>query len=215
MTEIADIVADRGITEILHFSTNHGLTGILAEGAVISRMRLPRSKYLEHVYKPNAKVRRDGPWLDYVNLSVSRLNTTYFEHSNRWHQSEDVWWCALSFDPLVLEEDGVLFATTNNMYSGCRRKGGAAGLEALFASRITCWSGKSIERPSDMPTAWPTDRQAEALYPAAVSTQHLQRIYVATGSHHDIAASSLDILLPKESRTHRVSIVIAPEIFDA
>ena len=33
-TEIRDVIADRGIEEILHFSTNHGLTGILAQGAV-------------------------------------------------------------------------------------------------------------------------------------------------------------------------------------
>ena len=59
MTSIAEIVTQRGIEEVLHFTTNKGLTGILAEGAVLPRKRLPEHKYLEHVYEPNAEMRKD------------------------------------------------------------------------------------------------------------------------------------------------------------
>ncbi len=215
MTTIADIVKRKGITEVLHFSTNKGLTGILAEGAVLSRARLPQSKYVEHVYRPNAKVRRDGPWLDYVNLSISRLNTTFFDHSSRWHQNEDVWWCALSFDPVILGDEGVLFATTNNMYSGCQRCDGPTGLKALFGERIECWSGRVLRRDHGMPDAWTTDEQAEVLYPGRVDCAYLRTVYVATGAHHDIAQANCDILQPSDDGSRRVSVVIAPEVFDA
>jgi hypothetical protein len=158
MSKIADIVVRRRITEILHFSTNHGLTGILAEGAILPRQCLPQSKYIEHVYKPNAPIRRDGPWLDYVNLSISRLNTTYFSHSTRWHQDEDVWWCALAFAPAILDHKDVLFATTNNMYTGCHRQPGPEGLESLFAEQIEPWGGNTVRRPDNISASWPTCR---------------------------------------------------------
>lgn len=215
MRDISDIVARRGITEVLHFSTNQGLTGILAEGAVLSRARLPEYKYVEHVYKPNAKVRHDGPWLDFVNLSISRLNTSYFDASSRWHQDEDVWWCALSFNPSILEHDGVLFATTNNMYTGCKRAAGDVGLEALFADRIECWTSKRTKRAAEAPLAWTTDLQAEVLYPGRLDCGFLERVYVATGQHHDIAATNCDILLSSQNEGRKVPVVVAPELFDA
>jgi hypothetical protein len=219
MSKITDIVVRRRITEILHFSTNHGLTGILAEGAILPRRGLPKSKYIEHVYKPNARVRQDGPWLDYVNLSISRLNTTFFSRSTRWHEAEDVWWCALAFAPVVLDHKGVMFATTNNMYTGCHRRSGAEGLEALFAEKIEPWSGNTLCRPGGTSASWTTDLQAEVLYPGRLDCRYLQCLYVASGAHHDIAAATCEILLePHRSgglKGRRVPIVIAPQMFDA
>jgi hypothetical protein len=51
------------------------------------------------IYRPNASARKDERWLDYISLSISRINTEFFEHSSRWHANRNVWWCALSFDP--------------------------------------------------------------------------------------------------------------------
>lgn len=191
---VAEIVRERGIEQVLHFTTNRALAGILVKG-LLSRQQLPESKYLEHVYRPTASVRKDVAWLDYVNLSISRLNWEYFDHARRWHADRDVWWCALVLDPAVLSLDGVTFATTNNIYSGCERGTGAEGLEAMFAPRVCRWAGKCVERSDGMPRSWTTCHQAEALVPEAVSVEYLRGICVATDAHADIAASQCDILL--------------------
>lgn len=210
MTSVAEVVKAHQISEILHFTTNRGLTGILAEKAVLSRQRLPESKYLEHVYRPNAATRKDRAYLDFVNLSITRINTRFFGSSRRWHQNEDIWWCAVAFTPEILSHDGVEFATTNNMYTGCLRASGGDGLEALFADRIHQYAGVYVNRPADMPVDWATCRQAEVLYPKLVTCEHLSAIYVATGAHADIAASSRDILL----ETDRVPVIVRPDVFE-
>ena len=74
MRTIADVIAKRGITEILHFTTNHGVLGMFAKRAILPRRTLPAEKYLEHVYKPNAEVRKDPAWTGHVSLSISRVS---------------------------------------------------------------------------------------------------------------------------------------------
>lgn len=192
---VSEVVARREIEDVLHFTTNKGLAGILYDGNILSRQRLPDAKHVEHVYKPNAKVRRDLAWLDYVNLSISRLNWEYFGHSRRWHSDEDVWWCALVFSADLLLTPGALFTTTNNMYTGCARRADGDGLESLFAPRITRWAGAWTDRDVRSPESWTTCHQAEVLIPEAAPLQHLTRIIVATERHADIAWSQCDILL--------------------
>lgn len=218
MTTIAEIVERRGIEEVLHFTTNHGLTGILAEGAVLSRERLPEHKYLEHVYAPNAPVRKDVRWLGYVNLSISRINTEFFESSSRWYTNEDIWWCALAFSPEILSHEGVFFATTNNIYTNCQRATSGEGLEALFTNRIERWWGNVAVRESDTPDSWTTCHQAEVLYPRPLSTDHLLKVYVATGPHADIASATCDILLAPDDETaepaSKIPVVIDADVFE-
>ena len=151
MTTITEIVQAREITEILHFTTNRGLTGILAGKSVLSRERLPESQYLEHVYAPNTLLRKDQRYLDYVNLSISRINTEFFGHSTRWHANEDIWWCALAFDPTMLESPGVLFATTNNMYTGCTRAPGPTVWRLSSPTRSSAGSATRLAAPRTWP----------------------------------------------------------------
>jgi hypothetical protein len=170
---------DRGITEILHYTTSRGVLGILASRAVKSRRRLPKDKYLEHVWVPACPVRYDTDYLDYVNLSISDINSALYAIANgRWHGGE-YWWGVLSFPPTILDHEGVKFATTNNMYPSARRDVGLAGFEALFAERVAGRWARVTTRPVGYPASQPTDPQAEVLYPQELSTEHLQRIYVA------------------------------------
>lgn len=209
MSSVMDIVSRRGIAEIVHFTTNKGLIGILAKGAVLPRKDLEEEEYLEFVYTPNAEKReKDKEWLGYVNLSVSKINTEYFGHSTSWHAHTNVWWCALAFDPAILSDDGVFFATTNNIYTACRREEGPAGLEALFAERIDRWNRNCATRRSDMPDNLPTCHQAEVLYPGALKLDRLLKVYVATGDHHDVVASNCDLLL-----ANKIPIEIDPDAF--
>jgi hypothetical protein len=215
---ISAVIKRREIPEVLHFTTNLGLLGMLAgEKGVLSRQRLPDEKYLEHVYRPNAAVRRDGPWLDYVNLSISHINTEFFGHSERWHEDEAVWWCIVALDPEVLTHDGVLFATTNNMYTSCNRCAGETGLENLFAERVTLWPGNTIKRDEGLALCETTCHQAEVLYPQRVLLEHFRHIYVATPRHADIVGSQSEILHPTPAGPAEASelpIYIRPDAFE-
>lgn len=206
---IDKIIKRRGITEVLHFTTNEGLLGILYTRSVKSRQKLPKEKTLEYIYQPNAVFRKDKDWLNYINLSISRINYQFFDVSaNRWHRDRNVWWCVLSFDPAILFHSGVYFTTTNNMYTGVRRDTGEKGLQALFDSLIIQWAGKIVNRDSDLPAKFPTCSQAEVLYPGELSTKFLQRVYVSTGEDHDdICGQCAGVSFPD------LEVRILPEIF--
>ena len=196
----------RSVKEVLHFTTLRGVVGVLAAGAVKSRKRLSHDQYLEHVYRPNAPIRKDPEWIDYVNLSVARINAWMFEHSERWHAQESNPWAVLSFHPGILGHPGVVFATTNNVYPACRRAEGRDGFDQLFADQVYGRYNRRHDRVGK-PADWPTDRQAEVLYPGELSCAHLQRIDVqmedATDTIHGILAGV----------NSDVRVCYAPEVF--
>ena len=187
----------RGVEDVLHFTTVTGAVGVLAAGAVKSRTRLRDDLYLEHVYHPNAPYRKDEDWLDYVSLSITRINDWMFGYSERWHAAEENPWVVLSFDPEILGHPGVVFATTNNIYPACRRAAGRDGFEQLFADTVYGRYGQRHDR-TDKQADWPTDRQAEVLYPGEVSCDYLQRVDVQLEETEDriygtLAVFSLDV----------------------
>lgn len=187
---IENSLGKRGVEEILHFTTNRGLVGILSQRELLSRRRLPSEKLLEHIAFPNAAVRpeeawyfdKSDDWLDFVNLSMSEINRRFLDVSNRWHAEADVWWVILSFAPIIASHKGVRFATTNNAYPLCKRGGGQEGLEALFdpsVPRKGTWTARRANRGPNLPTC----EQAEVLYPKAVSTEFLRKVYVSQEEH--------------------------------
>jgi hypothetical protein len=205
---VEEVIRTRGIRELLHFTTNKGATGILGDGEVLPRSQLPTEKHLVNVYPPNSRTRYDTAHLGFVNLSVSRINRRFFDAASNWHRNEDVWWCALAFDPVVATHPGVQFATTNNMYTGCQRLEGGDGLEALFAERIHQYEERYVRRQSGQLSNWPTDRQAEVLYPGPLSTEFLRTIYVVTDAHQDV------IEVGAEVQGHaQVPVVVRPGVF--
>ncbi len=144
MTVIENIVA-RKIEDVLHFTSNHGCLGTLYRKQLQSRKRLEGDPMVEYLFKPNAALRKDPAYLDYVSLSISHINTQFYNTSaNSWHRDEPIFWCILSFDPIILSHNGVEFATTNNIYSSVRRGVGAAGLKALYANQVVRWSGNTV-----------------------------------------------------------------------
>jgi hypothetical protein len=191
---ISEIVTQRRISEILHFTTNSGFAGVLATGAVKPRSGLSKDKYLEYIYKANCADRsRDVDWHGYVNLSISRINSRLFNIADgNWHRNLDGWWCILSFNPVILTPEGVNFTTTNNMYSGVERAPGVDGLNALFAPRILQYIQggfrQEVIRGSDVPPSFTTCPQAEVLYPADLAVSHLTKVYVRDAEHIDAIA---------------------------
>lgn len=208
---IEDIINKRGIEEILHFTTNRGLTGILDRKVVKPRKRLPKEKRLEHIVLYNCPDRsRDRGWHDYVNLSITMVNLRLFGISKgKWHHEKDNWWCVLSFLPVILTHPGVYFCTTNNMYSGVKRAQGPQGLENLFASTIVRWDREVVKRSSSTPPNQPTCNQAEVLYPGELSLEYLGHVYVETGDNASAVESMFEVFqgLPD------VDCITRPELF--
>lgn len=187
MTTVQSIVASRGIDEILHFTTNKGLLGIIAKDEILSRERLDEDDYLEHVFQPNCSFRKDTAWLDYVNLSITDVNLNLLDvSSGKWHSGKrDVWWCILSLSPSLLAHPGVHFATTNNFYSGVKRGTGPGGLLALFEPRVHQYLQRYAQRGSAHLPKHPTCKQAEVLYPGSLPLSYLEKVYVSEGDHMD------------------------------
>lgn len=207
---ISVLASQRGITQIVHFTTVMGAVGVICSGAVKTRATLPADKLLEYVYKPNAvnaQREKDRPWHDYVNLSVSRINGAMFGHSQRWHAWEGVSWVVLRFSPEIVAAPGVVFTTTNNTYTGCMRSEGADGFNRMFAPSIAQWTGRTVPRGSKADHLT-TDPQAEVLYPGDLTLEHLQRIDVQVES----ALEDIDGALGAMNMT-TIEVALAPEVF--
>lgn len=210
MSTVADIVKTRGITEIVHFTTNHGLVGVFDRGALCSRDDLNEDQRLDSVKLLNCDIRKDPNWTGYVNLSISTVNPRMLGASRTWHDLEDIWWAVLSFAPKIMEHEGVWFTTTNNIYTDTVRRGqGARGLADIFTEPIP-WGYYNHQswRGTKAPCL-PTNDQAEVLYPREVSLDYLQAIYVPAEDHLD----EIEGWVATFPEVPRVPVEYRPEVF--
>lgn len=209
---IRRIINKRRIEEVVHFTTNRGVLGVLVTRKLKSRALLDKEQYLEYLYTPNAIYRdRDAAWLPYVNLSVSRINSIFFRiSSGKWHVNEPMWWCVLSLDPEILTHEGVYFVTTNNAYACAIRGRGPSGMNAMFADEVQEFdSGTMAIRRANTPARFTTSVQAEVLYPGEVDTSYLRTIYVTRPEDKAVVQSwcdmweyeDVDVLLRSDLRT--------------
>lgn len=215
MSSVANDLADRGIIELVHFTTHKGLVGILATHSLKSRRQLPREKFLQHIVHANSAVRpeeqqqfdKSEDWLDYVNFSVSEINSRFFRFSSGWEHNQAIWWALLSFDPVIATHPGVYFATTNCKYEHCTRMAGPLGFKKLFGDRTFrtgTWSATRAGRAIHLPTC----EQAEVLYPKEVSTEFLRQIYVKEGEHSDLVRGWL-----RDFEVKGVEVIVQPQKF--
>lgn len=205
--EVVEAAKQQGVEDIVHFTTVSGAVGVLAAGALKSRKRLPEDTYLEHVYRPNVDIRKDMGWLDYINLSIARINDWMFETSVRWDIRNNNPWVVLAFEPAILGHPGVVFTTTNNIYPACQRAEGIDGFNSLYANSVR---GRydSLHDRADKRPEWPTDRQAEVLYPGELSCEHLRRIDVQREETSETIQGALAGL------GLNVRVCHAPEVFE-
>lgn len=178
---------DRGITEVLHFTTDSGLLGIAATGALLSRDELRKERYLEYISILNCPDRsRDARWTRHVSLSLTKINHRLLRSSQSWHPQPEVWWCVLAFDVRILGHPGVWFADSNNAYPKTKRGTGVEGLSLLFADTVTWGNYNTRERRTKTTLRnMPTHGQAEVLYPDRVPLQWLRRIYLPNEDNID------------------------------
>ena len=187
--EVVAAADRRGINSVVHFTTIKALVGILASRQVKCRSDLPEDDLVRHVYEPNAADRSlDKRWHDYVNLSVTNINTRMFEFSKREREVEE--WVILKFGPKILRHRGVVFCTTNNIYRAAHRCLGHRGFEQMFAAKVSGWHGHELDRHGRLPCET-TDPQAEVLYPFSLSLKHLHTI---TANNEDARGNALDAM---------------------
>lgn len=212
--DIGEVINRRGIQEILHFTTSNGLVGIVSSGYLLAHSELPKTKILSHITQLNCPDRsRDIDWHHYVNLSISRVNGSFFSISrNRWHAKDDIYWCVLGFSPEILMHEGVHFSTTNNAYNTTKRGTGLPGLEALFAQRVKVFPDRDATRDATTPLNFATCSQAEVLYPIRVSLDYLKSIYVPTEDYYYEAKAQVEVCDSELAK--RVDIKVAPEYFE-
>ena len=190
---IDQITKKRGITELVHFTTSTGLLGILSTQNLLPRSALAQEQLLEFILKYNAPYRSDPNWLKYINLSISRINHQFFDHSGSLRTNSGLFWVVIGIDPEVMLHEGVYFTTTNNIYPACRRGTGRAALEQLFLPKVFGRYRVEIHRSVDHPDHWTTCPQAEVLYPGPLPARFIRNIYVRTDNdlnavHAQIAA---------------------------
>lgn len=211
--DVAGIAAectDRGITEVLHFTTSHGLLGVLTLRELRSRDLLTSDDYLEQIYRPNANSRYEAPsYWRYVNMSIGVVNERFFRISQRWHASDEgLFWAILHFQPVLLAHPGVLFSPGNMGYAGMEPAQGYDGFTALFADGVPAGFGQTMARRRDRAADLPTNPQAEVLYPDRLSTEYLFKVTVAD----DEDAASVEAVVRAIDHPD-VQVVVDPEMF--
>lgn len=210
---IAENFKKRGIAEVLHFTTSNGLLGILNTGKLLSHSELPKEEQLSHIMQINCPDRsRDKDWHGYVNLSISRINGSFFAISqNKWHAKDDIFWCILCFSPEIMSHEGVLFSTTNNAYDMTKRAPELGGFEALFAPQIRLFPTKWANRSKATLDSHTTCNQAEVLYPIAVPLDYLTKIYLSSHDHLHEVEAQMGLCVPE--LFGKFQLIVAPELF--
>jgi hypothetical protein len=179
---------ERGISEIVHFTMMKNLIGILST-ALLCRSLVSSEHYVQAVYDPNCSSRyKDAAWIDYVNLSISRINPWMFGPSRRWHPGAT--WVILSFDVEILGHPGVVFTTTNNAYDTCLRAEGLAGFKRMFEDPVSGYNGRQKSR-SHLDPNMTTDHGAEVLYPISLDMSYVRTIYAQKDEDMDDIAGIL------------------------
>ncbi|WP_374989755.1 DarT ssDNA thymidine ADP-ribosyltransferase family protein [Humidesulfovibrio sp.] len=173
------LIRDRCIQRVVHFTTNIGLVGILNTGLVKSRKGLNEDQYLCHILHNNCECRKDEKWTDYISLSVQVANKMFLSYAKKWDHNKPFWWCILSFCPSILTHEGVVFCTTNNSYEETVLRGtGKDGLQSLYADVVKEKPPYQKSRTDKTQISCPTSPQAEVLYPKSLELKHLTEIII-------------------------------------
>lgn len=187
----AELAQARGITEILHYTSERGAMGTVMKGALLSREKVENDPDIAFIFE-GVWERKDPDWVNYISLSLSRVNLDLFRRSRQ--RFPDYWWAILSFDVEILDQENVWFTTTNNIYPVCERATGEAGFEAMFAPEVPWgYQGSVKTRSPDIPDGWTTCSRAEVLFPQRIPLKYLRCVYVQGAQHRRLVQAWAEV----------------------
>ena len=201
--DLADLIQERGITRLVHFTPLMNLISIIRQQKILPREQL-RQYAKEHqdlalldYIRWNDKKRLDHR-LDCINLSVERINS-YLLRSFRREYAEGEPWTILTIDPQFLLREGVVFTVGNAASRQVREEGtapGAAGLRALFADQVcvgNSYGTRIYKRTPRMNPAYPNCIQAEVLFPGEIPLSGVTGLICDSDENRSIVKSVLSV----------------------
>lgn len=181
-------ITRRGISKLLHFTTNINVPYIFDEGFIKPRstletstdVNLSNSDFLD-------KYRLDGK--DHTNCSIERINQKMmkFKKNNFSQNDFTKFFCVLAISPKYIYRKSTIFSITNAANNYNRN---TIGIDGSFEKFISLFdleisyrdsSGHFIKITRDKePDNIPTDIQAEVLIHDNISVNDIIQIYVET-----------------------------------
>lgn len=192
MMTIQEVLQEREITKLFHFTHSDNLSSILENG-LLSRLELDEEAN-EYNYDFNDQDRIDGH-PDAICLSISFPNARMFW---KYRSLKSGNWVLLELDPSILWTKDCAFYPTNAASNNVRFNDlalmkGREAFSALFLDEVF-----GIQRDANLPAKYTTDVQAEVLvfekidpeyivntfHPNRESAQHFKNLYPQTNQSY-------------------------------
>ncbi|HSQ88386.1 DarT ssDNA thymidine ADP-ribosyltransferase family protein [Romboutsia sp.] len=202
MNSLLEIIEQRGITRLCHFTKLNKVLHILAEADGIKS-----NIFIEEgIIQKNDKNRFDGHE-DYISTSVQYPNIWYL---NRVKDLDPLFrkWVILCIDPSIILDKRTLFCETNAATrNGRLLKEGVEGFENMFKEIINV--KRYLKRTSKMLKCSPTDDQAEVMIYGSIPRDRITGIIVP--SEKDVI--NLTKAMELAYINIEIPIIVAPDIF--
>lgn len=169
--QIKQIVKERNIKFVLHFTSVGNLSSILKNG-LLSRIQLV-SKNIS--YQFNDDKRYDG-CLDSVCCSVSFPNSILFSVFRRLNYGKT--WVVIALDPSVLWEKTCYFCASNaakrEMSNLIRYRTTSSDFKKMFGKSV---EGRVRNFACEIDDSYPTNPKAEVVIPNGIETRYIKKIF--------------------------------------
>lgn len=169
-----NIIKDRNITRLCHFTRTNNLPFILGDGidshnGIIANALINDTSFL----KPTDEKRIDGK-KDYICTSVQYPNSFYFSNVQK-REAQKLFsdWVIMEIDPKIID-DTTLFCPVNAATKGGTLiNSGVDAFEHIFDNVVYGARDRVFEREMFKPHNIPTNIQAEVMIKNKISKEHI------------------------------------------
>ncbi|WP_165279946.1 DarT ssDNA thymidine ADP-ribosyltransferase family protein [Paenibacillus protaetiae] len=206
MSSIEDLIAEKGITRICHFTRSNKLPHILSkESGIVANTELDDQIEL---LSQNDPLRLDGKQ-DYVCCTIQYPNTWYLR---KIKDKDPLFkqWVVLLINPKLAALSTTLYCHRNAAAShGAFIKEGVEGFAGMFKQSVQ--GQRIITRTPRMLPCCPTDDQAEVLIYKNISRSAILGVAVPTEEQARIEKARLRFVggVPED-----IPFIIAPDLFE-
>ena len=197
--EIKNIIEQRGITRLCHFTKAKNLPHILEKGILANDFIKN-----DYTFDPNDKLRLDGK-TKYINCSIQIPNIFYF---NNIYEKDIKFkeWIVLFINPHIIDNNSMFCPVNAAKCNGIYIEKGVKAFEKLFDDIDEIGN---IYRTKKMKNNIPTNIQAEVLIYKEIPTQFIEAIAVPTEEQ-----AKREICRLKTLKKKILPIYIIPDLFN-